>query len=597
MTSLSVEEALLNLPDEPGVYLIKDARRKVVYVGKAKSLKKRVPAHFKEDTPKSVGISSRAAFIQTIATNSEHESTILESNLIKLHKPPFNTVGKDGKSYPFIEITVSEEFPRVRIIREANQSAGSKLLGPFPSGMALRRTVDYGVRIFRIADCAYDIQKIRERKWINCMRLRTKRCVAPCINHVNADDYQERVREFVMFIGGEQETLIEELQARMAAKSGELRYEEAAEIRDQLDAIGKTLRTQSVSNLKLKDCDVIGFCKQGRAIAAELLSIREKKLWGGDSLVLSFSEDLDDGEIGITVLREFYINRRHQVGTVIVPAQYRQDPKIAGLKLQIRLQQTHKELLRMAYFNARIELRRTLRGTITEDQIQKGLEQIAELVDLSGPPSRIHGFDISTIQGTNSVGSSVCFVWGKPFKNQYRRYRIRSKAAQQDDFRAMREVVHRRYDGMADDSEDLPDLIVIDGGPGQLEFAHASLSKTGLSIPIISLAKKEELIYFVDREEPARLPIDSPALRVLMAVRDESHRFAISYHRLLRKKSALRSILDEIPGIGKKRKNILLSHFGSTANIAVAGLDEISAVEGIPENVAKAVYGSFHKDE
>ena len=633
MTFVPVAEALQNLPNLPGVYLIQNKRRKIIYIGKAKSLKNRVKSHFQGDIGKSVYISAEATGIETIITTNESESLILENNLIKLYKPKYNVTWKDGKTYPFIEIDEKERYPRIRIVREKRK--GKTYMGPFPNADALRQTVNYATRLFRVADCNLDITKFREKKKkgrIRCMKLRTKRCLAPCVSLVNTEEYGKRILNFKQFIAGNQETLIRDLQERMQEFAKNKEYERAAELRDQLLSIEKTLRKQVVANLQIRDCDIFGICRTESVVAVEVFFVRDGKLWGGDSCVFPLKgreSDKFEEEICEKIMKEFYAIRGHAPEKLVLDLDFRSamDQTLKKLKEekgwmdtyrkdfhyldkvsegsldffrnieQIRkLRKQHKDLLRLANFNAQMEIQRVKENILDDEAMREVLERIQNLVQIQDIPHRIHGFDVSTLKGELTVASSVSFIWGKPFKKEYRRIRIKEKAARKDDFRAMREAITRRYRNYTPDSEDLPNLILVDGGAIQLQFAEKALKKLGLEIPIIGLAKKEEEIY-LSEEEVVRFRFEDPMMRLLIHIRDESHRFARNYHINIRDKRMLMSTLDDVKGMGEKRKQVVLEAFGSVRNIAMSDLEQLKKVKGLPLGVAEELYYHLHPDE
>jgi excinuclease ABC subunit C len=593
----AIEERLSKIPAEPGVYLLRDGKRKVIYVGKAKSLRSRVRMYFRggDERLQLPYLVSRVADIETLVTRNEKEALILENNLIKQYKPRYNIRLKDDKSYVSVKVTIDEEWPRVLVTRKILRDK-SRYFGPFHSASAVRDSLDAIRKVFPLRTCSDTVFRNRSRP---CLEYQIKRCPGPCCLPVDRAEYRRALRSAMLLLEGKNDELVRDLRARMDEAADTLRFEEAARLRDQVRALEKTAEPQEMVSHFGIDQDVFGLYREGGFIEIQVLTIRRGKLTGSHAYGLDDREFPDEEVLG-EVLGQYYAGGRYIPDEVLVPvdledaevrASYLAELKGKGVEV-FRPQRGDKvRLLEMAAENARqaFVARRN-----NEDQRVKMIEELRRRLDLRSAPKRVECFDISNFQGRQIVGSMVVFDEGEPDKNRYRRYRVRSVAGQ-DDFASLYEVLKRRY-SRALMEHDLPDLLVIDGGKGQLGVASAVLAELGIhELDLVSLAKdrvasdargteirrSEERVFVPNRKNPIVLPRNSTALFLLQRVRDEAHRFAITFHRELRSRERFRSLLDDVPGIGPQRRQRLLKRFGSVRRLAAADPEEVAAVPGI----------------
>lgn len=551
-------EETLSMPDSPGVYIMKDAGGAVIYVGKAISLKKRVTSYFRgEHDPKTRALVSNIAIIDTIKVGSESEALILEANLIKEYKPRYNVIFKDNKFYPFIRVTVKEDFPRIVFTRE-NRRDGSRYFGPYTSAGAVRVYIDLIQRLFFLRTC-YEMPKKE------CLNYHIKRCTAPCIGKVSRDDYARQVRDAVSFLSGDVQNLVRELETRMRGYAAQLQFEKAQAVKDKIDAIRLFEESQSVYLPDRINCDFIGVAaKSGKAVFVVTM-VRLGRMVGkrSYSATLQMEEEapdildkfiLDYFSAGDKAARYIIIDTEYSTGLTGLNRWFIE----AGYKTEARVPAGAREqgLLRMAHENAALHLSQLL----SKIEAGEGLRQLQEVLSLDTLPMRIEGFDIANILGENAVASLVSFAGGKPDKKNYRHLKIKGKDTP-DDFAMIAEAVGRRYRRLRDENTEMPDLVLIDGGRGQLNAALGALSELGISLNVASLAKQNEEIYTPYKEEPIVLPRNSEALRILQQVRDETHRFANSFYNKLKSRDMLESVFDHIPGIGEKRKKIIVQNF------------------------------------
>ncbi|MHA1911613.1 MAG: excinuclease ABC subunit UvrC [Candidatus Kariarchaeaceae archaeon] len=573
------KDELSKIPKEPGVYIIRNIKGEVIYIGKANNLQNRLRSHFQESATfsKSQLIQKLGKTIEVIAVSNEKEALLLEFNLIQEHNPPLNDKWTDDKSYPFLEIT-DEFYPRVLVTRERTAKK-SRFYGPYTSKSALKLTIKFLINLFPVADCLYEIKqdlKSKDEDWSKrCFRRRTKQCFGPCWRAVDEKLYQENINKFQQFIKGEIPQLIDELKLKMSEHSQAAEFEQAAKIRDILTSVEKTLSKQSVSSLSLTDCDLIGyfFDEEHELLGVGILRIRNTRVIGSETIVLPSEEK---GKKLIATLFEFLDK--------FYPRNMKSFPIVLSLKndsadlIEGRIRQpknnAEKELIQTAEKNAKLAITRNLSLSSEKRDPKPQIINLQEILQLNNLPQKIDGFDVSTLQGTNTVGASVRFTGGYPEKSQYRRFRIKSLDNKHDDFTSMNEIVYRRYAK----AENLPDLIVVDGGLGQLNASLKALKALKLEIPIIGLAKKEEIIILPGEKNTISLDKNHPALLLLRQIRDEVHRFAISYHKLLRGKSVQASSLEKIKGIGSKRASLLLQTFGSIDSMKDASSEELANV-------------------
>ncbi|GAB6138044.1 excinuclease ABC subunit UvrC [Halanaerobaculum tunisiense] len=594
---MELKEKAKNLPHEPGVYLMKNQRGEIIYVGKAKSLRRRVGSYFKQAKHqrfKTTVLVNRITEFDYIITDTEMEALILENNLIKKHNPKFNIQLKDDKTYPYIKVTLEDRYPRVYKTRLVKQD-GARYFGPYTDPKAVNDMLELLHDLYPLRTCKQELTA--QKKDRACLNYHIDKCLGPCINQISVADYQAMVEQVVMILEGKAADLQDELEEKMEAAAEELNFERAAQLRDQLDAIDQITQQQKVVTEELVDRDVVAVIEQEEVICLQLLIIRNGRLIGQEDFIFT---EVQDKRITLTSFLQQYYDTAYYIPQEILVDTKLEDQDLLvdwlsereGRKVELKVphQGEKKELVEMAVRNGRQNLKEyNLQQVLHSAGTGSGVKELQQELELPTPPYRIEGFDISTIQGQATVASLVVFENGQPAKSDYRRFKIKSLEGQ-DDFRAMQEVIKRRYSKLLDEGRDWPDLILIDGGKGQLNAAYDVLAELGRSSqPIISLAKQEEEIFKPGRETPVILPRDSAALYLVQRVRDEAHRFAVSYHRKLRSRRLTHSMLDDIPGIGKQKRQALLQHFGSLNDIKQAAPEELTAVEGVGPKLARQV--------
>ncbi|MDZ7373616.1 MAG: excinuclease ABC subunit UvrC [candidate division KSB1 bacterium] len=602
-----VIEKLENLPERPGVYIFKDRFGRPIYIGKAKVLRNRVRSYFQESRRGEVKLErllSRVADIDLILTDSEVEALVLEANLIKEYKPRYNINLKDDKSYPYVRVT-NEPYPRIFATRRVVKD-GSRYFGPFTDVGALRDLLRMVHKVFPIRSCklALNEEAIAQGKFKVCLDYHIGRCLGPCEAHVSRESYLEMVGYAVDFIEGRDQRVIRQLQERMKALAQELRFEEAARLRDVLKAVEAFRDRQKVVSTEEVDRDIVTGAADLTDACAVVFKIREGRIVGRQDFQLQRRLDEDLPTILEAFLKLYYLKSDFIPSEIVLPCAV---PEVAQLEgwlrtkagSDVRLRQPDGEeelkLMAMCTRNAELLLEEIkLQRLRSEEYVNRSVEALRRDLKLSRPPKRIEAFDVSNIQGKYATASEVCFINGRPAKSQYRRFRIRVKETP-DDFAMMREVVERHYRRSLAEGRELPDLILIDGGRGQISAALDSLNRLGLKeIPVIGLAKRLDEIYRPEFPDPQNLPKDSPSLRLLQRIRDEAHRFAVEYHRRLRSREALVSRLEGIEGIGKRRAQALLEAFGSLRRIAQASVEELAEVDGMTQSAAITVWKHFH---
>jgi excinuclease ABC subunit C len=606
-----VQEILDTLPTKAGVYIMKDGRGAVIYVGKAINLRSRVRSYFQNsvDHPKTVRLAASVEDIDFVITGSELEALILEMNLIKRYRPKYNVRLKDDKRYPYIKVHWADDFPKVTVTRRMDLSDGSRYFGPYTSAWAVHQTLDLLRKVFPYLTCNRQITGRDERA---CLYYDIKLCGGPCIGAVSREEYRATIQRLMDFLNGRSNQVVSQLYARMEAASQRLDFEAAAQIRDQLGAIERVVEKQKIVSLTNVDQDVIAFARQDGDTCAQIFFIRGGKLIGQEHFLLDGTEDEECETIMAEFVKQFYDEAAYVPPEVLLPDQVQEARVIErwlgekrGTKVALKVPRRGKkrELIKMAAENA-AETLSMLRAQWEADRSRHvdALSELQEALDLPEPPSRIECYDISTTQGTLTTGSMVVFTQGVPLKRDYRRFNVRG-LERPDDFAAMRQVLTRRFrrwqevDRTKSDTAwaILPDLLLIDGGKGQLGVAVEVLTEFGLMdrVPVAALAKQNEELFVPGRESSIRLPRRSQGLYLVQRVRDEAHRFAISHHRQRRGKVGVASILDSVPGVGPKRRQALLTAFGSISNLRQASIDEIAAVPGIPRHVAESVKESL----
>jgi excinuclease ABC subunit C len=589
----------------PGVYLLKDTHGKVIYVGKAKNLRARVRTYFRGGDERSQVrfLMQRVADIETLVTSNDKEALILENNLIKQYKPRYNIRLKDDKSYVSVKVTVQDTWPRIVATRKIVKD-GSKYFGPYTSACSLRETLDTIRKVIPLRTCSDGVFRNRARP---CLEYQIKRCLGPCCLPVDPAVYQRHLREATMLLEGKSQQLARQLGEEMQHAADKLRFEDAARLRDQIRAIEKTQERQQVVSHWGGDQDVFGLYREGGFIEAQVLFVRQGKLTGNQAY--SFEDfEFPDEEVAEALLTQFYQGDRYIPDEILLPveledAQARTEylSERRGKRVEVlRPQRGDKaRLLEMAMQNAAQSFRERQDAGRKRERMS---EELQRKLHLRNAPKRIECFDISNIQGRLAVGSMVAFDEGEPDKSRYRRFRIKT-VPEADDFRMMYEVLHRRFT-RATEERSYPDLLVVDGGKGQLNVALEVLRELGITeVDAVGLAKdrvagapqsaeiarREERVFLPGRKNPVILKRNSTALFLLQRLRDEAHRFAITYHRQLRSKERLGSVLDGIPGIGPGRRRRLLRYFGSVQRIRAASVDALAQVPGISAALAAQI--------
>jgi excinuclease ABC subunit C len=587
-----VASKLPHLPDGPGVYLWKSADGQILYVGKAKSLRSRVRSYFgadHEESPRTRHLVGKIADVETIVVPSEAHALILEANLIKEYKPRFNISLRDDKSYPYIKVTVQEAFPRVYVTRRL-QNDGARYFGPYTDVGAMRRALNVVKQIFTVRSCNYDMP--REMPDRPCLDYYIHRCKAPCILAQSQMEYRAMIEEVVLFLDGRPDEVMRRVKERMEVASSSLDYERAAELRDALQRLGEMEEPKIILEVEGGDRDVIGFARDGDDACAVLLRIRSGKLLSREHRFLVNVEGEEDSAILLAYLAGSYVALHERARQLLVPFDFKDrellEESLTGTRILIPQRGPRRELIDLAQQNAR-HLLEELRAASTEGATVAAdpVYELGRELGLQRLPRTMACFDISTTQGTDTVGSCVWFENGRPKRGEYRKFRVKSVEGT-DDFASMREVVTRYFQRRLADENPLPDLIVIDGGKGQLSAAHEALQPLGLSDrPLISLAKREEEVYVWGREAPIRMSRRSTALRLLQQIRDEAHRFAVTYNRKRRTMRTVTSELLKVPGIGPVKRRRLLQEFGSIQGVREATEEAISRVPGFNAEQAR----------
>ena len=593
----SIKNALAVLPEKPGVYLMHDAEGKVIYVGKAVVLKNRVRSYFRNlasHTPKVRAMVAKIAEIETIITSSEVEALILECNLIKKYRPRYNISLKDDKSYPYLKVTMQEDFPRLHMTRRLMRD-GAKYYGPYADAGAMYETMKLLKTMFPLRTC----RKMNPDR--PCLNYHIKRCLAPCAGYVSKDEYGKMIKSVCMVLDGRTTELERDLKQRMQQAAEEYAFEEAARLRDQLQAVERLNESQKAVTNNGGDMDIIGFAQDMTGNCLQIFFVRKGKLIGRDNFFLQ-----DGGEAPQEVLTAFikqYYNEATFIPREIVLPQLPQAEEQQLIELWLREKAERKvelltpqrgvkrELLQLANDNALKLLQERLRkGSLSLKNDEQAAEELQQALGLAHSLERMDCFDISHTQGSETVASMVVFRNGSISKKDYRKYKIVSAEGKPDDFKSMQEVVYRRYK----DYEDLPNLVVIDGGKGQLSSALEVIRGLGLAdLPVVGLAKREEEIFIPHQSTSILLDRDSAALHLIQRIRDEAHRFAITFHRKLRGKRNLVSVLDHVEGIGPKRRQALWKAFKTLDAMKAASVEELAAVDGMNSTAAQAVYDFF----
>jgi excinuclease ABC subunit C len=617
ITEDRIRQLLRSLPDRPGVYIFRDRKARVLYVGKAISLRKRVMSYFHKGARtdaslRTNGMVSRIHDFDFVTTANETEALLLEANFIKHHRPPYNVMLRDDKSYPYVAITVNEEFPRVFLTRKPHKH-GVAYFGPFVSAGRLRDILDLMGKIFPFRKCQG--RQPGRRTGSPCLNYHIGLCLAPCAGKVDKVTYRQMIHKLERLLSGKPEGLLQELEESMQAAASAQRYEEAAFIRNRLLALEHLLEKQSAMSIGVESMDVMGIYIEGDSANVQVLQVRDGNLVNRRSFFLKNVAGEEEQDIIEQFVIQYYSSPIGLPHEVILPAAmtdtatlqtFLTGEKGSSVEAHVGLRGKRRRLSEMASRNAVLAFKQDqLREKDTHERSVRGMAELKKHLSLKQEPRRIECYDISNIGGEDAVGSMVVLENGEPRPDHYRRFSIKTVAGQ-NDFAMMAEVLSRRFSRKeepqpAGEAADVsfssrPDLIVVDGGAGQVSAAVAALDLLHIEdLPVIGLAKKYEEIYIFGRPKPLVLPPDSDALTLLQRIRDEAHRFAVTYHRLKRGKKVSSSILDGIPGIGPSRKKAILAHFGSPDRFLEASSEELEAVPGLPAKIARNAFTFVHK--
>jgi excinuclease ABC subunit C len=606
------------IPDTPGSYQFKDADGRVIYVGKAKSLRQRLSNYFQDPRnlpPRTAQMVATAATVEWIQVRNEVEALMLEYSLIKQHRPRFNVRLVDDKSYPFLAVTLSDEWPRAQVMR-GRRRKGTRYFGPYAHAYAIRETLDELLRTFPVRTCSDAKLRRHERLGKPCLLFHIEKCSGPCVGEIDKTEYDRLVGELMEFLDGETEPVLRKLEAEMAEAAAALEFEQAARLRDRLTTVRRAVERQQMVGDRSEDVDVIGIAEDDLEAAAQVFFVRKGRVVGRLGFVIDKVMDLTPDQTMAAVLEQVY-GDEPAVGypkTVLVPTvpdecEVYQEwlSELRGSAVRIRIPQrgAKRELAATVANNATEAFtRHRLRRASDHNSRARALNEIQQALELPDAPLRIECYDMSHLQGTDYVGSMVVLEDGLPRKSEYRRFKVNVPG--NDDFAAMEEVLSRRLGAYLHDrgrpaSERgrfayAPQLLLVDGGKGQLSVAVRVLESLGLTeeVPVAALAKRYEEVYLPGRSEPVAIPRGSEALFMLQRIRDESHRFAVGYHRQLRDKRMTSSALDGIPGLGEKRKQRLVKELGGIRAVKNADLDQLRALPWLPDTVAETVHSHLH---
>src|ERR671916_1180112 len=613
MATSQVEQQLKRLPAKPGVYLFRDTRGHVLYVGKAKSLRPRVRSYFQasKDVRSTIAqLPSRVADVEVIVTGNEVEALHLEQNLVKRHRPPFNVRLRDDKAFPYIAVTVQDEYPRVMFTRERHRR-GVVYFGPYANAKKVRETLDVLNRVFRFRPC--EGPKPGRHSGIPCLDFHIDRCYAPCVNYISRDDYRGVIDGVIEFLSGETTPIIRELERRMRDAAGNEHFEEAARFRNRLFSVQHLAERQAADKRAVGTVDVIGIAIDGDRAAVQIFPLRDGRMVDRYGFHLENVQGHDVAAVLEAFALEYYGSAPSIPPQLIVPRDAGDTGALAeflserrGSRVEVRPAERgeKRRLQELADQNARVALEAdTAQAETSRLRRIEALEELRETLNLESLPLRIECFDVSNIQEESPVASMVVFQDGVPKKAHYRKFGIRHPDGQ-DDYAALAETVSRRFARLGIGSEDdydegfamPPNLVVIDGGKGQLSAAIQAMQAYDLPpVAVIALAKRAEEVFVPDRPEPIRLERHSPGLQLLQRVRDEAHRFALGFHRQRREARARESIFDTLPGVGPARRRALIRHFGSAERFLAASEEELEGVPGMPAKTARAIYAQLHK--
>jgi len=634
-----IQSVLNSLPHKPGIYIMKDAQGTILYVGKAISLYNRVRSYFQESTdlsPKNRSMVAKVDDIEFLVVKNEVEALVLESNYIKQYRPKYNVLLRDDKSYPYIKVALTEDFPRVYRVRSFARD-GNRYFGPYTNSGAVDATLDLLNKLFSFRTCRYDAanwapprsgeppagwkQKLLARP---CTQYYIHRCTAPCVAYTTREEYDKVIQQVILFLEGRHDEVLEQLQEKMQAAAENLNFEEAARIRDRIKAVERILEKQRIISTEGQDDqDVIALASGEDETCALVFFFRNGKLVGREYFILQGTRESAPGEVMGSFFTQFYESSPHIPAEIIVEVEpddrtvllaWLKEKRKGAVSIVAPKRGEKLRLVEMVKQNAREVLEQQRIKWLSDSQkTQLALEEIQAALNLAAPPYRIECYDISNTQGTNSVGAMVVFEAGRPKNSQYRRFKIKTVEGP-NDFASHQEMLRRRFrrqsggehaaDGqheapVADDDTQaeqplqhewaMPDLIIIDGGKGQLSAAMEVLQELHIDVPTVGLAKENEEIFTPGSPDPIVLPRSSQGLYMVQRIRDEAHRFGITYHRKLRSDRTFKSVLDEIPGIGPKRKQALMKHYGSVKAISTASIDDLAALNGMTRDAAEKV--------
>lgn len=601
MTEPFVAEQLKHLPFRPGVYLFKDGKGNIIYVGKANRLRHRVRSYFQKPdnlTEKTQQLVARIKALEFFITNSEQEAMVLEQNLVKRYRPHFNVRLKDDKAFPFLKIDLKEDWPRVFLTRRVLED-GSRYFGPFTSPWSVRETLKFLKKIFRFRTCSKPVFDAASRA---CLEYHIGQCVGPCAGNTDKEEYAKIIKQVILFLEGKQGTILKQLRRKMEKASESLEFEKAAAVRDQIVAIERVIEGQKIAFPVVGEQDVIAFSVEKDIAAVQVFFIRDGRVIGRETFTLQGVSSEEPTQIMSSFVKQFYSTATYIPPLIML--QYPVEDKAnieewlgsrrgSRVRLHVPARGKQKQLVDMVASNAEQGLQQLkLRHPQTPADLTAAMEEIKKALNLVRLPERMECYDISNIQGKMPVGSMVVFETGKPKTSDYRRFRIKMVTGA-DDYAMLAEVLKRRFKRSQTGAESsqwakVPDLVLIDGGKGQLNAALAAMKAAGAeAVPAAGLAKEREEIFVPGRSNPIVLPASSPARQMLQSLRDEAHRFAVTYHRNIRKKESFASVLDTIPGIGKKRKRALLRKFGSVKAIREAGTADLAAAAGMNSTLSQ----------
>jgi excinuclease ABC subunit C len=575
-----------DLPLVPGVYLLKDSADRILYVGKAKSLKKRVKSYFRSDLdPKTRALMNQFHHLEYIVTDTEKEALILESNLIKKHMPRYNIRLKDDKRYPYIRVT-NEKFPRVIITRRVLDD-GSYYYGPFTEATTLRRLVKFIKALFKVRDC--------KNMDGPCLNYQIDLCRAPCDNKISEAEYKKMVDNVSMFFEGKYDEIMKALKGEMIEAAENHEFEKAAVLRDQINSVEDVLEKQKMEFTGDLDQDVVASASDEELACVAVFSVRKGKIIGREDFLMGGGENSSEEKIVTAFLKQYYMGPRHVPSKIILHKdvedrklieEWLSEKREAEVDIEVPVEGIEFRLARMVSKNAQILLNH-------QKEVKGALVDLKKYLGIAKIPKRIEAYDISNISGQNAVGSMVVFENGTPKKSAYRRYKIETEGP--DDYAMMKEMLTRRFTSLINNQDSEPDLVLVDGGKGQLNIALEVFHSLNITYPVIGLAKEFEHVFIPQTPSPLILPRNSEALLLLQRIRDEAHRFAITYHKKLRSKEFKSSPLDKIPGVGNKRRMLLLKHFGSMENIMNANVGELQEVKGISKKLAVIIHDHFDR--